>query len=275
MRSGPRTPASGTAWVRRSRSGPWRETPEAGAPSIVVDGSGAPIVAYTVGGHPTRGAGGGANGGTLAHHPRRHPLGVRSRLPTGDEHRPSRGRARRGRGRPSLRGADRGAAARRHLDHRGRGVRCHRRRLSRHRRRHRGDLLLYGVRSVASPPVGPGSWSIEEVASVAKADGGDNGRHHGRGPAGHGVAVDGQGTHLGGLAGRRGHPSRVRRRGQDRRDRDAGHGRRREPDGGGHRGRRFRLPRLVRPGGRRPPARHLRGDLRPEDRGPEPRADGR
>ena len=50
------------------------ETPEAGAPSIVVDGAGAPIVAYTVGGRQTGGAGRGTGGGRLEADLGRHTL---------------------------------------------------------------------------------------------------------------------------------------------------------------------------------------------------------
>ena len=116
---------------------------------------------------------------------------------------------------------------------------------------------------------GPGSWS--QAASIDAQGSG----HHGRDPGRFRRGRRRLGNDLGDLAGRRRHPSRFRRRrGRDRGGRAAGHERRRDPHGGDHGGRLLGLPRVVRHRERRSPAGHLRGDLRPQDRGSEPGAAG-
>ena len=75
------------------------------------------------------------------------------------------------------------------------------------------------------------------------------------------------GHHVGRMAGRRGDPSRLQRRRRVRGDRAPRHERRTAPEPRRHGGRRIRLPGLVRLDRGGPPARHVRGDRGPADRG--------
>ena len=76
-RRGRPTPASGTAWARRSRSRRSRTTPEAGAPSIVGERLRRPDRRLHRGGGSAGGASGGTGGGAVAGHARGDPLRVR------------------------------------------------------------------------------------------------------------------------------------------------------------------------------------------------------
>ena len=110
-----------------------------------------------------------------------------------------------------------------------------------------------------------GSWSVEDVAPLAA--GGDEAAADVPTAPTTSVAIDRPGHDLGRVAGRRGDPSRFTDRRRVRGGRAPRHERRREPEPRRHGGRLIRLPRLVRLDRGRSPARHVRRDHGPADRG--------